>query len=240
MKGDAIGVEAEIAGSAQQLDCHLGGATEFARQRPLGAITGDQNAAEYARARRRSRQLVEFGRTVESEQPEPRLMGEGNVFFLLYCVAEGQPLGGDTVVEAELDLAAARHVEAGALALEHRDDLRCRVRLHGVVDAGERQVPAQQIVGFCDHVEIDYQARRLGAIFGKETADSFSHVRVIHPARRLSMVALPDETSRAHDRWRKTHSRTLGSTEREPKRADPPTRGGVGRFGWLSSNCSDR
>src|SRR6516165_730820 len=215
MKGDAIGVEAEIASSAQQLDGHFGGATEFARQRPLGAFTGDQNAAEYARARRRSRQLVKFGRTVESEQPEPHLMGEGDVFFLFYCIAKGQPVGGDTVVEAELYLATARHIEIGALALEHRDDLRSRVRLYGVIDAGERQVPAQQIVGLRDHVEIDDQARGLRAIFDKEPVDSFGHERV-HPSREAA------EHNRAAGRdfegtrlIRKTYSRPLGSTERE-------------------------
>jgi len=114
-------------------------------------------------------------------------MGEGDIFFLLYRVAEGQPVGGDTVVEAELDLAAARHVETGALALEHRDNLRSRVRLHGIVDAGERQVPAQQIVRLRDHVEIDDQTRGLGAVFGKETVDSLSHDRG-HPSREAAKL----------------------------------------------------
>jgi len=104
-------------------------------------------------------------------------MGEEDIFFLLYSIAKGQPIGGDTVVEAELYLAAARHVEIGALALEHRDDLWCWVRLHGIVDAGERQVPTQQVVGLRDHVEIDDQARCLGTVFGKETVDSFGHGR---------------------------------------------------------------
>src|ERR1700730_19019018 len=108
MKGDAIGIEPEVAGPAQQLDSHPRRTAELARQRPLGTLASDEDAAEHLRAGRRTCQLVELESAVEGEQPQPRLVGEGDVLFLLYRVAERQPVGGDAVGEAELGLRGAR------------------------------------------------------------------------------------------------------------------------------------
>ena len=60
---------------------------------------------------------------VEGEQPQPGVIGERDVLFLFDRVAKGQPIRGDAVVEAQLDFAAARDIEIGALALEHGVDL---------------------------------------------------------------------------------------------------------------------
>ena len=117
MERHAIGVEPEIARLAQQLDRHLGRAAELARQRPFGAVALDQDAAEDARAGRRARQLLQLGLAVEGEEPHAPLVGEGDVALLLDRVAEREALGGDAVVEAQLDLAAAGDVEIRALAL---------------------------------------------------------------------------------------------------------------------------
>src|SRR3984893_14876521 len=111
MKGDAIRIEAELAGAAQQLDSHLRATAKLTRQRPLGTLASDEDAAEHLRAGCCTRQLVELESAVEGEQPQPRLVGEGDILFLLYRVGERQPVGGDAVGEAELDLAAARHIE---------------------------------------------------------------------------------------------------------------------------------
>ena len=168
-------------------------------------------------------------RAVEGEQPQPGLMGEGDILFFLYRVAKGQPVGGNTVVEAEFDLTAARHIEISALALEHGDDLRRRVRFHRIVDAGERQVPAQQIVGLGDHIEIDDKARRLGMVFGKEAVDSFSH-SLGHPERE---AAEHDRVAGENPRTRlvrQVRRRALGSANANRSRADPPYRGAIGRF----------
>jgi len=42
------------------------------------------------------------------------------------------------------------------------------LRLDGVIDAGDRQVTAQEIIGLGDHAEIDDEARGLGRMFGEE------------------------------------------------------------------------
>src|SRR5437879_3471293 len=44
MEGDAIRIEAKLAGAAQQLYSHLRGTAELARQRPLGTLPGDDEA----------------------------------------------------------------------------------------------------------------------------------------------------------------------------------------------------
>ena len=78
--------------------------------------------------------------------------------------------GATPLREAQRDFAAARDIETGALAGQHRDDLGGRVRLDRVIDAGERQIAAQEIIGLGDHVEIDDEARGLGRVFGRKRA----------------------------------------------------------------------
>src|ERR1051325_1707978 len=97
MERDPVWVEAEIARFAQQHDRHRRGAAELARQRPVGAGAGYQDAAEDARAGRGARQLFDLGLAVESEEAHAALIGEGNVALLLDRVAEGQALGRGTV-----------------------------------------------------------------------------------------------------------------------------------------------
>ncbi len=81
MERHAIGIETEFARSAQQLDCHLGGAAELARQRPFGARAVDEDAAEDLRSRSRTRQFVEFVRAVEGEQTQTRAIGKARCPF---------------------------------------------------------------------------------------------------------------------------------------------------------------
>src|SRR5262249_62340773 len=88
MEGNAIGVETKIPGSTQELNGHLRSAAEFTRQWPLGTLAGDENAAEYLRARRRTCQLVELVGAVKSKQPQTGPVGEGDVLFFFYSIAE--------------------------------------------------------------------------------------------------------------------------------------------------------
>src|SRR5262245_47279905 len=53
MEGNPVWVEAKLTGSAQKSERHFGGATEFPRQRPLGALASHKDAAEYSRTGRR-------------------------------------------------------------------------------------------------------------------------------------------------------------------------------------------
>ena len=89
MEGDAVGVEAKIAGSAQEFDRHIGCAAEFSRQWPLRTLAGNEDATEDLRAGRRTRELVEFKSAIEGEQPQTGPIGKGDVFFFFYSVAKG-------------------------------------------------------------------------------------------------------------------------------------------------------
>ncbi len=175
MERHAVRIEAEAARLPQEVDRHLGDAAEFARQRPVGAGAIDQDAAENPRPRGRPRQLLELVRAVEGEQAQSRAISKDDVLFLFYRVAERQPVRGHAVIEAQLDFAAAGHVEIGALAVEHGEDRRGRVGLYRIVDAGERQMPAQCVVSLGDGVQIDDEAGGLGRIFGEEARDPLIH-----------------------------------------------------------------
>ena len=150
MERHAIGIEPKPASPLEQFDGHFRSAAELARERPIRALARDQNAAEHPRAGGATRQLFELGRAVEGEEPHPRLIGEGDVLLLLDRVAEGQPFGRGAVAEAQRDLGGAGDVEIRALPGQHRDDLGRRVGLHRIIDAGDRQIPAQHIIGLAD------------------------------------------------------------------------------------------
>ncbi len=223
MKRYAIGVETALAGLAQQSDRHFRGAAELARERPLGTLASYQDAAEDARSGSGARQLVELVLAVESEKSQPGLIGKGDVLFLFDRIAEGQPVGGDAVSQAQLDLAAARHVEIGALCFEHGDDLRRRVRLHRIKDPGQRQVPAQRVVGPADRVEIDDEARGFGGIFGEETRNPLIH-QSGHPSRRR----LGDTGSVSGDRGTAACGGSFARAGQRPTERDPKTKSGPG------------
>ena len=201
VKRHPIGVETEFAGAAQQFDRHFRGAAEFARQWPFRTRAVDEDAAEHPCPRRRARELLELAHAVEGKQPQPRAIGKGDVAFLLYRVAERQPLGGGTLVQAQLDLTAARHVEIGALAFEHRHDRGRRVGLDRIIDAGQRQVSAQRVISLGDYVEIDDEARGFGRIVGEETRNPLIHYRV-------SSFPRAAKQSRCSGPFRKTRRRT--------------------------------
>src|SRR6185437_6668008 len=99
------------------------------------------------------------------------LIGKGDVALLLDGVAEGDALGRHAAAEAELDLAAARHVEARAEPAQEIDDLASRVGLHRVEHLGERQVRPERLIGLADHVEVDDEARRLRLLLAEKALD---------------------------------------------------------------------
>src|SRR6185437_9035628 len=99
-------------------------AAELARERPVGALAVGQDAAEDTGAGRRCGQLVELAVAVEGEEPHALREGVGDVGLLLDGVAEGDALAGHAGGEAEIDLAAAGDVEAGAELGQLGDDLR--------------------------------------------------------------------------------------------------------------------
>ena len=157
-----------------------------------------------------ARQLAEFGLAVEREEPHARRVGGGDVALLLDRVAERQSFRGRAVVEAQGNLRRARDVKIRALLGQHRDDFGRRVRLHRIIDAGNRQIPAQHVVGLADDVEIDDEARGRRRVLAEETGDLLVHVmgylleqkadqiirsRAARPKRRIAST---------RSEWRKT------------------------------------
>ena len=135
----------------------------------------DQNAAENARAWRRPRELLELREAVKGIEPHAPPVSVGDVPLLLDRVPEGDALGPDAALEAEIDLVGARYVEARIKVAQQRHDLRRRIGLHRVKDFRQRHVAAQQLVGARDNVEIDHQARRFRLALDEKLADFLAH-----------------------------------------------------------------
>ena len=114
MEGHAIGVEAEAMGVLEHVDGHLRGAAELARQRPLGAVVGDQDAAEDARGGRGAADLLDFLAQIDGEEADAALVGGGDVALLLDGVAVGDALGRGAGGERHVDLGDAGAIEARA------------------------------------------------------------------------------------------------------------------------------
>ena len=89
-----------------------------------------------------------------------------------------------TSIEAGVDLAPAGDVEAGAELGQLGDDLRCRVGLDGVVDAGERQAALQLAIVLLDDGEVDDEAGGLRSSVGEELMDAVGHFVLLQCAGR--------------------------------------------------------
>ncbi len=108
--------------------------------------------------------------------------------FLFDRVAEGDAVRLDPQMQAQIDLAAARDVEAGAHPVQHRQDLAGGIGLDRVEHPGQRQIVPQQLVGVGHDFEIDYQAWRRRMLFGEEAHGLFGDAASAHGA----LAARPD------------------------------------------------
>ena len=88
MERHADGAQPVLPCVQQQLRRHLGRAAELAAERPLRALVLHQQAAENARARCATRELVELRFAVEREKIDARLRRARNVGFPFHGVAE--------------------------------------------------------------------------------------------------------------------------------------------------------
>src|SRR5260370_37453629 len=68
MERHAVGFKTEPVGMFKHVDGHREVAAELARERPLGSGTVEQEAAEHARARGCTRNLLDLGLAVDREQ----------------------------------------------------------------------------------------------------------------------------------------------------------------------------
>src|SRR6266436_2534704 len=75
MEGHAVGFEAEPVGMFEHIDRHREVAAELARERPFGPGTVEQEAAEHARTRRGTGNLLNLRLAVDREKPDPECEG---------------------------------------------------------------------------------------------------------------------------------------------------------------------
>ncbi len=161
-------------------------------------------------------------------------------------------VGADALVEHQFDLAAARHVEAGADLAQHAQDLVRRIGLHGIEDLGQRQVAPQHLVALRDDVEIDDEAGGFRPAIGEETCDSFVHAWGPSHARRgqptsIRGVVRPRGVRRGMRAWRATDPPVVpavrrGAAEKLAGASTGRSRldGHVAQFGLLGSTEARR
>jgi len=129
--------------------------------------------------------LFQFGFAVESKKTHAGFIGKGDVALFLIVLPKDSrsapaPLSRHSSISARL---ATSKFEQCCEASRH--DLGRRVRLHRVIDAGDRQVTAQLLEASPITVGIDDQARGLRGIFGQKTSDSLGgSFRAVLPDKR--------------------------------------------------------
>ncbi len=98
----------------QNINSHLRYAAELARQRPFGTFTVRQHAAEDARARSGTGNLLDFLMAVDGEEIDAERVSAGDIAFLLDGVAERDPVGRCTCIKRHLDFSHGGAIEVGA------------------------------------------------------------------------------------------------------------------------------
>src|SRR5262249_60484298 len=125
----------------------LGGAAELPRERPLGAVSGAEDAAEDLRAGRGARDLLDLLLGVDGKEADAARIGGGDVALFLDRVAVGDAVGGGAGGERHVDLGDAGAVEGGAEFGEQLQDLGLGVRLDRVKDtAGGKRFWESEVV----------------------------------------------------------------------------------------------
>ena len=180
VEGDAIGLEAKLVGVHQHVHRHGGLAAELARQGPLSTGAIGEDAAEHLGGRRRTGDLLHFLVRIDGEQLHAEGVGARDVALLLDGVAKRDALRGGTRGERHLDLDDRGGVEARAHVGQHLQDLRRRVGLHRIEDAGVGHGAAEgaEVVG--NDFKVDDEARTLGTSVTQEVenAGGGSHVGI--------------------------------------------------------------
>ena len=205
MERDAIGLQAKTLGEVQHVDSHLRIATEFARQRPLGAGAVVEDTAEHAGAGRGTRDLLHLCGAVDREQADAERMRPRDIALLLDGVAERDAVRGCAGIQRHLDFLHRRAVEARAHGGEQRQHFRRRVGLHRVEHAGVRQRLGEGLEVVTHDFEVDHETRLEVLTFvaagTEEFLDTFSHSTLPNgPATGLVQKMMTVQLSRTQTR----------------------------------------
>ena len=158
----------------QHVHRHLRRAAELARERPLRALAGAEDAAEHAHLVERDLRrlggagdLLDLGLAIDREQAHAETQRAADAALLLDGVAEGDAVGGGAGGERHLGLGHRRGVEAGAEIGEQPQHLGRGVRLHGVEHARVGERPCEADVVLAHDVEVEDHD---GAVVAAEVA----------------------------------------------------------------------
>ncbi len=235
MEGDAVGIEAEIAGAAQQLTA-ISGAQPNLRDSGHSAPSQETRMRQKTRAPGAARaSLSSSARCRRRRAARPASIGGGDVLFLLDRVAEGQaarprsPLPRQSSISPRL---ATSKLEPLCAPASRR--FRRRVRLYRIVelapaangDADARRLRRSTSRSTTRHGVSGECSTRKREILSVITGASF--------AEELNMSASTETKDRPHTRTDPGADRTPPETM--PIRLSEARSAGSG----ISSNCSDR
>src|SRR4030081_1022402 len=179
MERDAAWLQAEAPGEFEHLDRHFRIAAELARERPFGAGTVIDDAAEHLCAGGGARHLLDLGAAVDGEQPNAEREGARDIPLLLDRIAIGDALGGGTRGQRHLDFGDRGAVEARAHRGQQRQHFRRRVGLHRVEHAAVWQRRGEGLIVVAHDFEVDDEARldvlALAAAVAQEFLNTFGH-----------------------------------------------------------------
>jgi hypothetical protein len=171
----AVRVQPKLAGAQHEFAGVFHGGAEFARQRPVGALVPDHDAAVDAAARRVARELFQFLRAVEGEHVYANFEGAPDRRDFLDGIPEADRGRLRAHGEAGLDLLVAGGIKTAVEPHQALQHLRCRIGLDGIVDARQRQRILQRAEVGVHAVHVEHQTRRGRLMVSKVTGDLGCH-----------------------------------------------------------------
>ncbi len=192
-------------GAVEHVDRHFGGAAEFARQGPVGAVAVGQDAAEDTGARGGPGDLLDFLDRVDGIERDAEVMGARDITLLLDRVAERNAVGRSAGGERHFDFGHRSRVEARAESGEQRQHFGRRIGFHRIEDAGGRHRAGEAEIIVTDDLEVDDKAGALGSSVGEEVDHALRSHRRYSPIRAQWMAL---ELAEARPpRWRRESGR---------------------------------
>lgn len=160
VEADALGVEAGLLGFAQERQGLIERCAEFRVEVDERLAVVDLHAHEHIGAGRRGREFWYLAFIVEREALDAEAGGRREAARIVHRIGVDHARAVDAGIMEHLHLAGRGDVEVRAERGEALECTRMRIGLDGIVDAGARQVPAQERVVFRDFVDGQHEEWR--------------------------------------------------------------------------------
>ncbi len=156
MEGNAVGLQAQLAGQDQQVHGHVGLAAELARQRPVcGSRALGENTHVDLGAGSGLGDVAQVGFGVGGEQAHALLVEVADVLGFLDGVAVADALRTDAGLHHLVQFVDRGDIEVRTLVAQQLGDFGSGIGLHRVVDPGEGEAVGQLVVGIGDGLLVD-------------------------------------------------------------------------------------